>query len=225
VPSLTWIVDLADPAHACAVDRLRRSFADAGYADAVGSTADVLLVWVDRPLADSVLDRLASTTAVVVLAGSTLELGDPDGRLADRAGLLLGSPTPRHDIRVRAGTDAPAVLQPAGHAHHDATHLGEHVHVVDRVLTVDKQLADVRVLLTAQVGLVAQPVATWRPSTNLLVWALGTTAVATDARPVNRLLVQCLGHVLGEPARRPVRVGLLGFGAIGDVDRIWVVYV
>jgi len=216
VPSLTWIVDLADPAHTSAVGRLRRSFADAGYADAGDSpTADVLLVWVDRPLADSVLHRLATTTALVVLAGSTLELGDPDGRLADRAGLLLGSPTPSHDIRVRAGTDAPSVLQPAGHAHHDATHLGEHVHVVDRVLTVDKQLADVQVLLTAQVGLVAQPVATWRPASKLLVWSLGTTTAATDSRPVNRLLMQCLGHVLGEPARRPVRVGLLGYGAIG----------
>ena len=216
MPSLTWIVDLADPAHTSAVDRLRRSFADAGYADAGDSAgADVILVWVDRPLADSLLDRLAGTTALVVLAGSTLELGDPDGRLADRAGLLLGSPTPSHDIRVRAGTDAPAVLQPAGHAHHDAAHLGEHVHVVDRVLTVDKQLSDVQVLLTAQVGLVAQPVATWRPTTNLLVWSLGTTTAATDARPVNRLLMQCLGHVLGEPARRPVRVGLLGYGAIG----------
>ncbi len=215
MPSLTWIVDLADPSHSAAVNRLQLSFDAAGYPAATSEIPDVVVVWVDRPLPAEVLDRLDATPAVVVLAGGTLEHGDPDGRLADRAGLLVGVATPSHDMRIRAGADAPDVLRPAGHAHADAAHLGEHVHVVDRVLTVDKVLPDVQVLLTAQLGLTAQPVATWRPGTNVLVWNLGTTGPATDVRPVNRLLLQCLGHVLGRPVARPVRVGLLGYGAIG----------
>ena len=214
VASTSWHVQLTDPELAEAVRGLR-PVVDAALPD----DTDALLVWADSPVPERVRAAVAErvrTRRLVVLAGPTLEQADPDGRLAEAAGLVPGTATPSHDLRVRPGTHGQLLAgRLLDHAHGGAAHLGEHVHVRDRVLTVDKSAADVEVLLVAQLGLTPHPVATWRPATGVLAWTLGTTAEAVAARSAVRALLLALRQVLalGEPA--PVRVGLLGYGAIG----------
>ncbi len=74
---------------------------------------------------------------------------------------------------------------------------------------------DVRVLRTARLGLVDHPVLTWRPSTATAAWTMGTTPAAIVDRDGTRLLVQVLQQMAGQEPPAPVRVGLLGYGAIG----------
>ncbi len=179
----------------------------------------MLVVWADSAVPDEIVhevSRRARSGGLTVLAGPTLEGGDPGGTLAELAGLLAGPPSPAHDARIRPGPQGGALAgRLLDHAHVGLAHLGEHTHVYDRVLTVEKIADDVEVLLTAQLGLAEHPVATWRPSTRVLAWTPGTNPQTVAARGTVRALVQVLRHVLdlGDPS--PVRVGLLGYGAIG----------
>ena len=89
------------------------------------------------------------------------------------------------------------------------------VMVTDRWLALEKVRDDVEVLVTAMSGLTAHAVMTWRPATSVGVFSTGTTA-ATLADGGYRLLVQrWLRHALGLVEGPDVRVGVLGYGAIG----------
>jgi predicted dehydrogenase len=224
VPDLAWLVRLREPALAAAVSRLRAGLADVGLSDAGDledrprgtGPADAVMVWADHPLPEAALEVLTRAGVPVVLAGPTLERADPDGDLAEAAGLVPGPPTAQHDVRVRAGRDgAPLADRLLDHTHRGSAHLGDHVHVRERVLRVDKAADDVEVLLAAQVGITEHPMATWRPSTGVLTWTLGTHPDVLDLRSPARLLLLAIRHALGVPAPPPVRVGLLGYGAIG----------
>jgi predicted dehydrogenase len=61
--------------------------------------------------------------------------------------------------------------------------------------------------------------ATWRPGTRVLGWLPGATPEAVEAPGATRLLLLALRHALGIVGPAPVRVGLLGYGAIGDEHR------
>ena len=217
MPQISWRVDLCDPRHASSVDDLRSDLADAGWPDAgwAGDAplGDVVAVWADRPQPDTA--RLVSHGRPVLLGGPTLALADPDGVLAETAGLLTANCTPPHDVRVRAAIDSPLRARLLDHTHGGTAHLGEHTHLRDRVLLVDKVSDDVESLLVVSVGLATHPVAAWRPSTGVLAWTLGATAESVASRASRRLLLLALRHVLSLPAPAPVRVGLLGYGAIG----------
>lgn len=204
-----------------AVQGLRSQLAAAGIRDA-GEPAsaadlravDVVVVWADRPL-DPVLARtLAEPSLPVLLAGPSLIQADPDGILAEAAGLELGPRSPQHDIRLRAGRDGHHLLA-APHVHGDHAHYDQHEHVRGTLATVVAVADDVRVLRTARLGLADHPVLTERPSTATAAWTLGTTSEATTDRTTTRLLMQVLREMADLPAPRPVRVGLLGYGAIG----------
>jgi len=217
VPSISWRVELSDPHLAHCLDDLRRDLATAGWADAGWAgdrpLGDVVAVYADRPLTDPA--RLLTHDRPVLLGGPTLSRADPDGRLAEAAGLLAGQLTPRHDVRLRAAPGSPLATRLLDHAHGGNAHLGEHTHVSDRVLLVDKVADDVEPLLLASIGLQAHPVASWRPSTGVLALTLGGTPESLGARSTRRLLLLALRHVTAAAAARPVRVGLLGYGAIG----------
>ena len=117
---------------------------------------------------------------------------------------------------MRPGAQAgPLADRLIDHSHGGSSHLGEHVHVRDRVLAVDKVADDVVVLLTAALGLTLHPVATRRGA--VLAWTLGTTVEAVDAPALQRLLLLVL-HGLRPVASptAPLRAGLLGYGAIGN---------
>ncbi len=217
MPSISWRVDLDDPHLAPALTDLRHDLAAAGWSDAGWSgptpLGDAVAVWADRPLPD--VAGLLACGRPVLLAGPTLAVADPDGALADAAGLLTAGLTPLHDVRVRAAAASPLATRLLDHEHGGSAHLGEHTHVRDRVLLVDKVADDVQPLLLASVGLTQHPVATWRASTRVLALTLGWTPGDVTSRGVRRLLVLALAHALDLARPAPVRVGLLGYGAIG----------
>lgn len=219
MPSISWRVDLADPRLAASVAALRTDLADAGWPDSGWSDAsrgqplgDVVAVYADRPMPDA--QALVTGSRPVLLVGPTLA-ADVDGSLAEAAGLLTAQLTPRHDVRVRAPLASPLATRLLDHAHGGSAHLGEHTHLDDRVLLVDKVADDVEPLLLASIGLQTHPVATWRPSTGVLAMTLGCTPESVAARSTRRLLVLALRHMTQAPPPSPVRVGLLGYGAIG----------
>ncbi|WP_340291550.1 Gfo/Idh/MocA family protein, partial [Aquipuribacter hungaricus] len=172
-----------------------------------------VLLWSDRPGTPADRDALLGTGLPVVLAGPTLHAGT--GVWAECAGLVVTAPTPVHDVRVRPGAQAGSLADRLlDHGHGAGSHLGEHVHVRDRVLAVDKVADDVDVLLTATLGLTLHPVAVRRGP--VVAWTLGTTPGAVQAPAFLRLLRATLHGLVGTAAPvAPVRAGLLGYGAIG----------
>jgi predicted dehydrogenase len=161
---------------------------------------DVVLVLGAADLPHDVEDGLLSGGRPCFVVGPTMSTA-----LTDAAGVVPGQLTPLHEIRVRPGPAAGDVSARMG---------GDHI-VRDRWPVQEKVADDVEVLLTANVGFSEHPVATWRPSAGIGVLTVGSTAT-TYADPawqriVHRLLLRVVGHIDG-PA---VRVGLLGYGAIG----------
>jgi predicted dehydrogenase len=219
---VAWVVDLAGSELASAVTDLRGRSTGAGLVDAgaPGSVADLraadaVVVWVDRPVRGDLAAALADPAVRCVLAGPTLTDGDPDGVLGGAAGLLVEGVTPVHDARIRAGRDAIESLRPRGHGHQGPEGTHDHDHVVDRIPLATAVGDDVRVLLTARIGLAEQPVLTWRPSTSTAAWTLGATPGAIASQGMTRTLVALVRLACGQPEAPPVRVGLLGYGAIG----------
>ena len=215
---LAWIVHLDDVQLRAAVDRLRERLRQAGVREAGISDADAVVVWADRDLGSSVIGDLLGGTVPVLLAGPTLRSADADGRLREAAGLHLGEQTPVHDVRVRPGPDG-ALLPDAGHHHEGGGHIGPHEHVTDSVAVVDKVLDDVAILRVAALGLTEQPVMTWRPATRVGTWTLGCTPASLDGRVALRAVLGFVSHASGRGRSPDVRVGLLGYGAIGHDHR------
>jgi predicted dehydrogenase len=221
VVNASWIVRLSPAAEQSAVAELRGRLAaagirDSGEADATSDLAmvDVVIVWADRPLEPGLASALADPAVRVLLAGPSLGEADAEGILADAAGLDLGASSPVHDVRLRMGPGGQGMY--AGfHTHGDHAHHDEHEHLPGRVVTVVRLADDVHVLRTARLGLVDHPVLTWRPSTSTAAWTMGTTPGAIVDRGATRLLIQVLQQMVGRRPPAPVRVGLLGYGAIG----------
>ncbi len=174
------------------------------------------MVWADHPLGEQAVEALLGAGKPLLLGGPSVDRADPSLALAEAAGLSPGSRTAVHDVRVRAGRDGEALIpRLLDHSHNGLAHLGEHTHLIDGVLPVDKTADDLAIMLVANIGLAVQPVATWRASTRVLTWSLGTRPDAVTSRGMVRLLILALRHVLGVQQRAPIRVGLLGYGAIG----------
>ena len=188
----------ADPARdAPLVDYLRR----AGWAvetDAVD--ADVVLVLDPSGLDNEAEDALLAAGRPVLLVGPMMSTA-----LTDAAGLLPSGLTPAHETRVRPGPDAGDV----------AARLGGDLLVHEAWPLQDKVADDVEVLLTANVAFTDHAVATWRSSRDLGVLTVGSTA-QTLADPLwQRVVHRLLRKAVGAADGAPVRVGILGYGAIG----------
>ena len=211
---VAWIVELDDADLERAVMALRHELEGSVRSVAATADADAVVVWADHALSPQLAGALTSSQRPVVLAGPTLPRADPFGVLADSAGLHIEGCTAVHDVRVRAGRDN-GVLAMSGHAHSEGDHLDTHDHLVDRVAMVDKLADDVAVLRTARVGLLDHPVMTWRASTSTAAWTLGTRPGSVADRTAIRSLLALLHHVTAFPSPPAVRVGLLGYGAIG----------
>lgn len=232
VPALSWFIAVRDRDLAAAIARFRTRLTAAGFADAGpppcvrgadgpdagGSTAltDAVIVWADQRLDDATVRRLLGLRRPLVLAGPTLDAAGPGGVLAEAAGLRPGGRTAAHDIRVRPGAAAGWLAdQLPDHPHAGRAHLGAHAHVTDGVLRLAPSAVDVQTLLTAHVGLTEHPVATWRPAGQVLTWTLGSRPAALASPSLPRLLALTLRRAMAPAAPAPVRVGLLGYGAIG----------
>jgi len=168
------------------------------------ATDDLVVVLVDgligaSPEVLSAAVGAAAGVAPVLLAGPTATvLAD----LARRAGLHPGEWTVPHEVRVQVD----AALQPRR---------SDNLLVPDRVLLVDKVDDGVDVLATASVGYRDQPVLTVHRRRRLGVLTLGSEPAAWAGGDLWRLLAD-LAHLLRHgPDGSDVRVGMLGFGAIG----------
>lgn len=191
-----------DPTAAGALDDLTAWLATAGID--LHDDGDALLVVTDRALDRAEQGRLVADGRPVLLVGRTLAVIG-DGPLREAAGLLPGVLTPSHEIRVRRGPHAGRL---------GARWAGDLV-VTDQLLLIDKTVDDVDVLLSATVALTDHPVATWRAASRIGAWTLGSGAAVLGEDVVRRALVHWVRQVCDCPEPPPVRVGLLGYGAIG----------
>ena len=162
--------------------------------------ADAVLVCGTAGLPDTLEDALLQIGIPVLLVGPTMS-----SALTDAAGLVPRHLTPLHEVRLRPGPDAEQVMDRSG---------GD-VLVRDAWPLQDKVADDVAVLLTANVAFADHAVATWRPSRQLGVLTVGSTASTYNDPSWQRLVHRLLRRVLGQRDGGPVRVGVLGYGAIG----------
>jgi scyllo-inositol 2-dehydrogenase (NADP+) len=173
-------------------------------ADGLDPTADALLVLapegVPRGLEAGLLEAAGRGTPVLLVGPR------PGQLLADTAGLVPSRLLPVHAVRVRPGRDAGDAAARLG---------GDELVLTDRWPLADKVADDVEQLLTASSAFTDHPVATWRPATSLGTLTLGSTRETYDDPAFGRLVHRLLRHVLGLRDGAPVRVGMLGYGAIG----------
>ncbi|MDQ1747252.1 MAG: scyllo-inositol 2-dehydrogenase [Frankiaceae bacterium] len=207
---LAVVTALRSPDLAAAVGDLTAYLARCGLAvdPSMSTDADVVLVWADERLADDVVAGLLARAAggvPVLLAGPTLEANLDHGALVDAAGVVAGRGTPTHECRLRPGPQAGEV----------AHRLDGDLVVTDRWLELDKTRDDVDVLMTAMTGLTAHAVLTWRPATRVGFCTTATAAATVRDPAVQRLVHRWVRRALGVADGPPVRVGILGYGAIG----------
>ncbi len=162
--------------------------------------ADVVLVVgaPAEPLVAALLDAGSRGTPVLVV-------GPDPGRLADAAGLVTGRTTPLHEVRVRPGPAAGEIT---------VRQEGDLL-VREAWPLVDKAADDVQVLLTANVAFTDHPVGTWRPATGIALLTVGGRPQTWADPAWQRLVHRLVRHLAGEVDHDPVRVGVLGYGAIG----------
>lgn len=170
-----------------------------------GAPGDLTLVVVDHATSSDEADALTSRVLAlgrelpVLLVGPTLDVL-PD--LVDAAGVTPGSWTPRHEIRLRA---QPGV---------DPRRLDDLL-VSDRLLVPDKSSDDVRVLVTANLGFRDHPVATWNATAGIGTLLLGSDPAVWSQRDLLRLVRHLGLAAAGQADAADVRVGMIGYGAIG----------
>jgi len=182
---------------AAAVDNLADYLGRCGLSRVAPQEADAILVWADGHLPEDVIADLRSTTVPVLFGGGTLEAHLDRPGMADAAGVIAGRPTLRHEIRLRPAAGDGDIV------------------VTDRWLEVDKTLDDVEVLATAMTGLATHAVMTWRPATHVGLLTTATEPATLRDPLMQRLVLRWVRHALGVAEGPPVRIGILGYGAIG----------
>ena len=131
--------------------------------------------------------------------------GGPTQQLMAAAGLVLGRLLPVHEVRVRPGRDVGEVMARPG---------GDLV-FTDRWPMVGCLGEDVEQLLTANHAFTDHAVATWRESTSVGVLTLGSQPSTLADPAFHRIVFRLLRRISGRCDGAVVRVGMLGYGAIG----------
>ncbi len=176
---------------------------------ALDPAADALLVLDPAELDEGSEDALLAAArrgTPVLLVGPRMSTA-----LTDAAGLVPGQVLPVHAVRVRPGSAAGQVVDRLG---------GEELQLVDCWPLQEKVADDVEVVLTANSAFRDHPVATWRPTTSVATLTVGSTQGSYADPAFHRLVHRLLRHVLGHRDSAPVRVGMLGYGAIGSEHAI-----
>ncbi|MDX6255716.1 MAG: scyllo-inositol 2-dehydrogenase [Frankiales bacterium] len=199
-----------------ALEGVARHLAGCGWSVAVSEPraqvpagVTMVMVWSERRCADAVaagLVAFAEAGGTVLLLGPTVEAWWEHDDLLELAGVMPGAATPLHEIRLRPGPDAGEVTR----------RFDGDIVLTDRWQLLDKVADDVEVVLTAAMGLQVQPVATLRRGCGVV----GTLTVGRRSPTLADTGFLRLVHRLGRAAlglrdAAPVRVGLLGYGAIG----------
>jgi scyllo-inositol 2-dehydrogenase (NADP+) len=209
VRRIALVTEMGSPQLAAAVAELYAGLEACGLTT-VGwpDDADVVMVWSDRRPDAALVERLlarADAGVPVLLCGPTAAAFADEPAIAEAAGIVASEPTKVHETRLRPGPAGAAVT----------ARLDGDVLVTDRWLQLDKTRDDVEVLLTAMLALAEHAVMTWRPATSVGVLSVGSEpATLRDAR-FGRLVHRWVRHVCGVVDGPPVRVGILGYGAIG----------
>ncbi|MGI8537861.1 MAG: Gfo/Idh/MocA family protein [Mycobacteriales bacterium] len=167
-------------------------------------SADAVLVLGTFALPEALEDALlmgAGRGTPVLLVGPVMSTA-----LTDAAGLVPGRVLPVHPVRVRPGPDAGEVAARLG---------ADELLLTDSWPVQEKVADDVEWLLTASSAFSDHPVATWRPSTGIGTLTLGSTADTYADPAFARLVHRLLRHLLGQRDAATVRIGMLGYGAIG----------
>jgi predicted dehydrogenase len=176
-----------------------------GYQVSHGSRADLVVVLSDRPaderLEAGLLEAVRAGSRVLLL-GPTLDAWRDAEGLLELAGVLPGRRSPLHPARIRPGSTGQV-----------AARAGGDVELTDSWVVYDKVADDVEVLLTANLHLVDHAVATARGGVGTFAFG-GRNDVLADPGFL-RLTQRVVRHLLGEYDGAAVRVGILGYGAIG----------
>jgi len=159
-------------------------------------TADGVLV-LGRPGPDALGALAAAGAGPVLVAGRALRT-----ELAERTGVRLGPDSPAHEIRLRL------VPQLDPRAEGDLLVRGS----VPAVTGIE---ADVETLGEVHLGLDRHAALTWRAATGWGAFTVADDMAAWGNPRVLRTVARWLSHARGEESGPPVRVGLLGYGAIG----------
>ena len=154
-------------------------------------------------------DAVLAHPGPVLVAGPALHALVAREPVAAALGVRPDGATPPHEVRVRPG---PAAGQVADRLP------GDLLAPRERVLLVRGTAPDVDVHLQASVALRDHPVAWSRADADGRLRAatlLGGTPESAQDPEVRRVLVRLVRHLLGLRDAPPVRVGMLGYGAIG----------
>ena len=211
---LAWVRGGDSPADGETCEALQLDLQRAGWEFVTEvSTADAVLVWTRSglPIDEAGLLVAAAAGRPVVLLGPTVTAEVP--LLIEACGVVSRTWTPPHPSRLRAeGPDA---------WRERVSPLGDELELITPVLEVDKIRDSVDVWVSSPRGLTRQPMVTLHRDTGVMVFAphLGhIETTAADQRAVGRLLHLALRRALArdlDSAGDPLRVGLLGYGAIG----------
>ncbi len=170
----------------------------------LGSPVDAIVVLDPSALTESAEDALlaaASRGTPVLLVGPHMSTA-----LTDAAGLVPGGLLPVHVVRVRPGRDAGEVTARLG---------ADELLLTDGWPLQEKVADDVQVVLTANHAFRDHPVATWRPATAIATLTVASTTETLADPALHRIVHRLVRHVVGHRDAAPVRVGMLGYGAIG----------
>ncbi|WP_101832025.1 Gfo/Idh/MocA family protein [Frankia canadensis] len=173
----------------------------AGLGPTSARSADALLVLIDRPLdhvEQELLDR-ARQTVPVLLAGPTVRALPADSPLVEASGLIPGRFLAPHEVRLLPGPQGGEIMARNGR-----------FRPRESWVVPEKVADDVERLILIRHEMAEQPVCTWRPSTGLGMFTLGSGAEVLADPAYQRLVGRWLRHCLGVRDTAPVGVGLLG---------------
>ncbi len=175
-----------------------------GVTTGLDLSAAAVLVLGAGALSEAAEDAVLATArrgTPVLLVGPTMSTA-----LSDAAGLLPGRLLAIHPVRLRPGAQAGEVTARLG---------GDELLLTDCWPVQDKVADDVEELLTANCAFRDFPVATYRPSTAIGALTVGSTPQTYADPAFSRLVHRLLRRLIGQKDATPVRVGMLGYGAIG----------
>lgn len=168
----------------------------------------VLVLLAERRPDAEIEEALGELRTPWLALGPTLAAYGHLGVLAEATGVVTGEVTPCHEMRVRPGAGDIAAEVTA--------RMGGTLTVPGQWPLAQKVTDDVAVVLTANWQLRDLPVATLRAApVPVATCTLGSVAGVLARRDVVRIVHRLLRTLAGQRDPAPVRVGMLGFGAVG----------